>query len=98
MTGPNDEPPDLSSYVGLLDQFLATVIDARTFRSAYLRMFLGDKRLFGDPWYPVLNNLFYACEDYVPQAELRTDPGDLDDSQLLDAARTARARLAALGV
>jgi hypothetical protein len=98
VTGPHDEPPDLSSYVGLLDQFLATAVDARTFRSAYLRLFLGDARLFGDPWYSVLNDLFYACEDYVPQPELRTDPGDLDDAQLLDAARTARGRLAALGV
>ena len=95
---PHDRPPDLGSYIGLLDQFASAVVDARTFRAAYLRMFLGDKRLLSNPWYAVLNDLFYACEDYVPQPELRTAPGDLDDAQLLDAARTARARLATLGV
>ena len=92
------EPPDLSSYVALLDQFVASDVTAEQFDLEYLRMFLGDHRMFGDPWYPVLNDLFYACEDYVIQPELRTEPGDLDEAQLLDAARTARARLAALGV
>jgi Bacterial self-protective colicin-like immunity len=92
------EPPDLSSYVALLDQFVASDVTAEQFDLEYLRMFLGDHRMFGDPWYPVLNDLFYACEDYVIQPELRTKPGDLDEAQLLDAARTARARLAALGV
>jgi hypothetical protein len=92
------EPPDLSSYVALLDQFVASEVTAEQFDLEYLRMFLGDHRMFGDPWYPVLNDLFYACEDYVIQPELRTEPGDLDEAQLLDAARTARARLAALGV
>ena len=97
MNGPHDESPDLSSYVILIDRFLSAAMDAKAFHTDYLRMFLGDKRMFGDPWYPVLNELFYACEDHVADPALRTDPGDLDDAQLLDAARTARARLAALG-
>jgi hypothetical protein len=92
------EPPDLSSYVALIDGFVASDVTAEQFDLAYLRLFLGDHRMFGDPWYPVLNDLFYACEDYVIQPELRTAPGDLDEAQLLDAARTARVRLAALGV
>jgi hypothetical protein len=92
------EPPDLSSYVALIDEFVASDVTAEQFDLAYLRLFLGDHRMFGDPWYPVLNDLFYACEDYVIQPELRTEPGDLDEARLLDAARTARARLAALGV
>lgn len=92
------ESPDLSCYVALIDQFVASDVSAEEFDLGYLRLFLGDNRMFGDPWYPVLNDLFYACEDYVIEPELRTDPGDLDEAQLLDAARTARTRLAALGV
>jgi Bacterial self-protective colicin-like immunity len=92
------EPPDLRSYVALIDQFVVSDVTAEQFDLAYLRLFLGDHRMFGDPWYPVLNDLFYACEAYVIQPELRTEPGNLDEAQLLEAARTARARLAALGV
>jgi hypothetical protein len=98
VTEPHAGPPDLSSYIALIDEFVAAALTPEEFDLAYLRLFLGDHRMFGDPWYPVLNDLFYACEAYVIQPELRTEPGDLDEAQLLDAARAARARLATLGI
>jgi hypothetical protein len=93
-----DDPLQLRGYVTLLDDFLAGRVGATDFDLAFFRLQGRDRVLRGDPWYPILQDLFYACEDYVIQPELRTEPGDLDEAQLLDAARTARARLAALGV
>ena len=92
-----DDPLHLGAYVTLLDDFLAGRITAKDFDLEFFRVQGGDRVVRGEPWYSVLQELFYACEDYVTEPELRTDPGDLDDAQLLDAARTARARLAALG-
>lgn len=97
MTDP-DDPLQLGGYVALLDDFLAGRIGATEFDLEFFQVLAKDRVLRGDPWYPILQDLFYACEDYVVQPELRTEPGDLDEAQLLDAARTARARLAALGV
>jgi len=98
VTGPHTAMPDLSTYVALIERFVGEDIDAKEFDLAYLQTFLGDARMLGEPWYPILNDLFAACEDYVDEPALRTDSDDLDDAQLIDAARTARARLAALGV
>ena len=97
MTDP-DDPLQLGGYVALLDDFLAGRIGATEFDLAFFQVSAKDRVLRGDPWYPILQDLFYACEDYVIRPELRTEPGDLDEAQLLDAARTARTRLAALGV
>ena len=97
MTDP-DDPLELRGYVTLLDDFIAARIGATDFDLAFFRLQEREKVIRGEPWYPILQDLFYACEDYVIEPELRTDPGDLDEGQLLDAARTARARLAALGV
>jgi hypothetical protein len=92
----SDDPLELRGHVDLLDAFIGGSISAEEFDLAFFR--LPDRVVRGEPWYSILQELFYACEAYVIQPELRTDPGDLDDAQLLDAARTARARLAALGV
>ena len=94
-----DRRPISARYVALLDEFVASDVSRRAVRPGIPAPVPGRATgCSGDPWYPVLNDLFYACEDYVIQPELRTEPGDLDEAQLLDAARTARARLAALGV
>lgn len=93
-----DDPLELRGYVTLLDDFIAGRIAAKEFDLEFFRLQGTDRVVRGGPWYPILQELFYACEAYVIEPELRTDPGDLDDAQLLDAARTARARLTALGV
>ena len=97
MTGPDDSL-ELRGYVTLLDDFIAGRIGAKAFDLGFFDLQRCDRVVRGDPWYPILQDLFYACEDYVIEPELRTEPSDLDEAQLLDAARTARARLAALGV
>ena len=93
-----DDPLQLRSYVSLLDDFIAGRIGATEFDLAFFRLQEQERFLRDDRSYEILQELFYACEGYVIQPELRTDPGDLDEAQLLDAARTARTRLAALGV
>lgn len=90
--------PDLSMYTELIDRFLSGSVAAEPFSMEYIARQKCDNRLLGAPWYRILTDLFIACDDHVADPALRTDPHDLDDAQLLDAARTARARLAALGV
>ena len=97
MSGP-DDPLQLRGYVSLLDDFIAGRIGATEFDLAFFRLQEQETVLRDDQSYCILQELFYACEDYVIEPELRTEPGDLDEMQLLTAARTARARLAALGV
>ena len=94
----DDDPLQLRGYVTLLDDFIDGRTSAEEFDLGFFCVLANDRVQRGDPWYPILQELFYACEAYVIEPELRTDPADLDDVQLLAAARTARARLAALGV
>ena len=98
MTDHSDTAPDLTVYTELIDGFLRGSVGADRFSSEYIARQKSDRRLLGDPWYRILTDLFIACDDHVADPAMRTDPHDLDDDQLLDAARTARARLAALGV
>lgn len=90
--------PDLTMYTELIDGFLGGSVRADRFSTEYIARQKSDHRLLTDPWYRILTDLFIACDDHVADPALRTDPHDLDDEQLLDAARTARTRLAVLGV
>jgi hypothetical protein len=67
------------------------------FEKAYLHTVKAEHRLLGDLVYPILEELFEDADAYVDRAELRTEPQDLDDEQLLASARHAREALTALG-
>ena len=56
-----------------------------------------ERRTLGDPVYPILQELFEDADAYVEQAELRTEPEDLDDEQLRASALRARHALSGLG-
>ena len=57
-----------------------------------------ERRTLGDPVYPILQELFEDADASVErEAELRTEPEDLDDEQLRASALRARHALSGLG-
>jgi hypothetical protein len=89
--------PDVSSYVDLIDRFITRDIFAPYFEKSFLRAMKSERRTVGEPVYPILQELFEDADAYVEQAELRTEPKDLDDEQLLASAVRARHALRGLG-
>jgi len=75
--------PDVSSYVGLIDRFIGREISAPDFEKSFLQAMKSERRILGDPVYPILQGLFEDADAYVEQSALRTEPVDLDDEQLL---------------
>jgi hypothetical protein len=89
--------PDISLYVDLIDRFVGRDISAPDFDKSFLKAMKSEQRTLGDPVYPILQELFEDADAYVEQAELRTDPEDLDDEQLRASALRARDVLRDLG-
>jgi hypothetical protein len=74
VTNDPDSVPDLSMYTELIDQFVAGALLAEQFGGEYIRRQKSDQRVLGEPWYRILTDLFIACDDYVADPALRTDP------------------------
>jgi len=89
--------PEISSYLDLIDCFVGRDISASDFEKSFLQAMKSEQRTLGDPVYPILQELFEDSDAYVEQAELRTEPEDLDDEQLLASALRARRALRGLG-
>lgn len=89
--------PDITSYIELIDRFLHRVIPAEDFQLSYLRMVKSEERILGQPAYPILQELFEDADAYVADANMRTEPEDLDDDQLHSGARRARDALCEVG-
>ena len=102
MSGPRIDPGFLRLLEDM-DTFISGEIsppdfECRFFSNKNLHLQTLDGRKFG---YAVYQALFYVVEDYVADPELRTDPEDLGDQDLLDAVVSARKKftdeLAGLG-
>jgi len=89
--------PDISSYLDLIDRFIGRDISAPDFEKSFLHAMKAERRILGDPVYPILQELFEDADAYVEQAELRTEPEDLDDDRLLASALRARDALRGIG-
>jgi hypothetical protein len=89
--------PDVSSYVDLIDRFIEREISAPDFEKSYLHAMKSERPVLGEPVYPILQELFEDADAYVEQADLRTEPEDLDDERLLACALRARHALRGLG-
>jgi len=89
--------PEISSYLDLIDRFIAHDIAAADFEKSFLHAMKSERRILGDPVYPILQELFEDADAYVAQAERRTEPEDLDDEQLLASALRARHALRGIG-
>jgi hypothetical protein len=72
-------------------------ISAPDFEKSFLQTMKSERPTLGDPVYPILQELFEDADAYVEQAELRTEPEDLDDQRLLASAQRARHALRELG-
>jgi hypothetical protein len=97
MTLHPSEFPDVSSYLDLIDRFMGRDISAPDFEKFFLRAMKSERRTLGDPVYPILQELFEDADACVEQSELRTEPEDLDDEQLLASAVRARHALRGIG-
>lgn len=82
----------LLPYMQLAQSFVDSKFSATEFEAKYLKLFQYDKTDLTEAEYIILNNLFWAVEDFCSYSELR-DEGDLDEIQLLQAAEVALAAL-----
>jgi hypothetical protein len=78
----------LLPYTQLIQSFVEGKLSATDFEAEYLKLFQDDKTDLTEAEYVILNNLFWAVEDFCSYSELR-DEGDLDEIQLLQAAEVA---------
>jgi hypothetical protein len=91
------ELPDVSSYLDIIDRFIGRDISSPDFQKSFLQALKSEHRILGEPVFPVLQELFEDADAYVDRAELRTEPEDLDEEQLLACALRARDALRGLG-
>ena len=91
---PKGKIPEI--YSELAKEFLRGQMTANGFSLAVLGEYKREKRFFGEAEAAVMNQLFYAAEDYCGDPGLR-DEGDLDERQLADATREFLAAIKALG-
>ena len=89
--------PDISSYLHLIDRFVACCITAGGFERRFLAAMKSERRELGEPVYPILQALFEDADAYVDRAELRTGPADLSDERLFGCAIRERDALRAIG-
>lgn len=85
--------PDVTGYAALIDAFLDRRLAATEFESAYLRMVKSERRVLGDPVFPILQELFEEVDAFVADPRLRDSPDDLDETTLLQCAWEAREAL-----
>lgn len=97
MSEPPNELPDLSSYIRLIDDFIARRMSAPEFEKSYLSALKLENRGLAVPIFDVLQRLFGDADAYVAYPELRTEPEDLDEEQLRECALRARGELRELG-
>ena len=92
-----NELPDLSSYIRLIDDFIAHRMAAPEFEKSYLSAVKSEQRNLADPIFASIQRLFGDADAYVAYPELRTEPEDLNDEQLRECAIRARSELRELG-
>lgn len=97
MTHQSGRLPDVTGYIELIDDLLRGSVSASEFEKLFIRMVKAERRILGEPVYPILQELFEDADAYVADPRLRTEPEDLDDSQLLSCARRARNALREVG-
>lgn len=89
--------PDISRYLELIDSFLSETMAAAAFQRAFLTEMKCERRILGDPAYPILQELFENADAYVEYPDLRENPDDLDDDQLRICAQPAQKALRSNG-
>lgn len=90
-------PPDIAVYLDLIDRFIGRAISAAAFAELFLKAFKFERRILGEPVYPILQELFEGADSHVADPNLRTDPDDIDDERLLECVQRVRNALSDLG-
>lgn len=83
----------IDTYLELIDDFLEGRLTGDEFQTQYFEVFKNDMREKGDSLFRILDWLFAEVDAYVPDPKLRDDVDDLDDDQLIECAKQAKARL-----
>jgi hypothetical protein len=94
--GASDEPAAtrmVARYKALISDFICGRVSAPDFESKYLQLFKTDTSKAADIEFNVLENLFFAIDDYVADPELRERVCGLDDDELRASAEDAYSRL-----
>lgn len=91
------ELPDLSMYIPLIDGFLVGRLSAEAFTLTYMRTFQDDSRLLADEWFAILNNVFLDADEYTEPALRTGGEYEIDERELCERVRAARAGLRELG-
>jgi hypothetical protein len=89
--------PAIALYIELIDSFAGGEISASEFDRSFIRAMKLERRILGEPVYSILEELFEDADAYVERPELRTEPEDLDDEQLLSCALRSRESLRNVG-
>ncbi|MEW5812514.1 MAG: colicin immunity domain-containing protein [Actinomycetota bacterium] len=97
MTPDDRSPPDINSYIDLIDRFLHRSVSAPDFQLTYLRMLKNERRILGEHVFLILQELFEDADRHVAEPRLRTGTEDLDDEGLMSSAARAREALRGLG-
>lgn len=82
----------LGGLVRTIDAFVTGEIPADVFDDRYRAQFSELPLGLDESTFAILETVFFACEDFVDDPDLR-DPGDLDEQGLLEAARAGLAAL-----
>ncbi len=69
----NERRPDIVIYTQLIDRFVDGSITAAEFAQSFLRSMKSERRMLGEPIYPVLQELFEDVDAYVADPSLRSD-------------------------
>lgn len=82
----------LERYLELIETFTSGETSASDFSLAYLDEFKTEEGGLSEQTFWILHDLFAACDMYCEDPALRGEL-DLDEDELLDAAREAEARI-----
>ena len=86
------ESSALRAYIELMEAFLSERVGPIEFESAYLDLFKSDQRMWPEPVYEVLNNVFLDVDAFCADPAIR-GPDDLDEEQLRSSVAAALAAL-----
>jgi hypothetical protein len=72
----------VAKYRDLISDFVSGRLPAHSFESRYLQVFKTDTDQVPGNEFDVLEELFFAVDDYVADPELREKAGGLNDDEL----------------
>ncbi|PJZ64637.1 hypothetical protein CH371_17880 [Leptospira wolffii] len=84
----------LAKYILLISDFLEEQITAKEFETYYLQMVKGEPFLLDDNVYQIIQTLFWAVDEYVPDYLYDpNDPDNINETQLRNSAQEALLQL-----